>query len=60
MPKATNEFPTKSSEKPEKKGSRISKNSRVDFELSDEELEDVSAGSGNPYCTIPSPRLETR
>jgi hypothetical protein len=58
MSKAKKELPIKAPEK--KKGSRISKNSRVDFELSDEELEDVSAGSGSPYCTIPSPRLETR
>ena len=53
MPKATNELPNKSSAKAEEKKSRISKDARVDFELTDEELEDVSGASGSPYCNIP-------
>jgi hypothetical protein len=53
MSKKKAELPNKSSGKAEEKKSRISKDARVDFELTDEELGDVSGASGSPYCTIP-------
>jgi hypothetical protein len=53
MSKKKAELPNKSSAKAEEKKSRISKDARVDFELPDEELEDVSGASGSPYCNIP-------
>jgi hypothetical protein len=46
LPTKKNELPTKTSKKPKK--SEISKESKVDFELSDEEMADVSGGQANP------------
>lgn len=56
MSKKKAELPNKSSAKAEEKKSRISKDARVDFELTDEELGDVSGASNMIGCPGYEPR----
>jgi bacteriocin-like protein len=58
MSKKTTEVSSKWSEKPEKKSSRSAKNQKVDFELSDEELDQVSGGSMAIYCHPSKPQQQ--